>query len=184
MPRRGSGTAAPPVTAAGGRLGPDARPDRRNSEADRGVGLLFRVCQTLPNPYLLSRSLMRRESVLSSRIEGTQASLSDLLIYEAKGEPAGASSDDEREVANHVAAMVAMLDPEEFPTSRSKTPSALACSTCSRSSAVARRRRPGTLHRTVQEPIVDGSVLPEWSLPPWAAGRDNRVRATTRRSRP
>ena len=69
------------------------------------------MCQTLPNPYLLSRSLMRRESVLSSRIEGTQASLSDLLIYEAKGEPAGAASDDVREVASYVAAMEAVLDP-------------------------------------------------------------------------
>jgi hypothetical protein len=38
------------------------------------VGLLSGVCRTLPNPYLLSRSLMRRESVLSSRIEGTQVS--------------------------------------------------------------------------------------------------------------
>ena len=83
---------------------------RLNSDADRAVGLLAGVCQTLPNPHLLSRSLMRRESVLSSRIEGTRASLSDLLIYEAKGEPAGAASDDVREVANYVAAMEAMLD--------------------------------------------------------------------------
>jgi Fic family protein len=84
---------------------------RLNSEADRAVGLLSGVCQTLPNPYLLSRSLMRRESVLSSRIEGTQASLSDLLIFEARGEPGGAVSHDVREVANYVAAMEALLDP-------------------------------------------------------------------------
>lgn len=84
---------------------------RLNSRADHAVGLLSGVCQTLPNPYLLARSLMRRESVLSSRIEGTQASLSDLLIYEAKGEPSGAASDDVREVANYVAAMEYVLDP-------------------------------------------------------------------------
>lgn len=85
---------------------------RLNSRADRAVGLLSGVCQTLPNPYLLSRSLMRRESVLSSRIEGTQASLSDLLIYEARGEPAGPGTDDVREVANYVAAMEYVLDPD------------------------------------------------------------------------
>lgn len=84
---------------------------RLNSEADRAVGLLSGVCQTLPNPYLLSRSLMRRESVLSSRIEGTQASLSDLLIFEARGEPNGVASADVREVANYVAALQHVIDP-------------------------------------------------------------------------
>lgn len=82
---------------------------RLNSRADRAIGLLAGACQTLPNPYLLSRSLMYRESVLSSRIEGTQASLSDLLIYQARGEPGGPGTDDVREVHNYVAAMEHLL---------------------------------------------------------------------------
>jgi Fic family protein len=85
---------------------------RLNSRADRAIGFLAGACQAMPNPYLLSRSLMRRESVLSSRIEGTQASLSDLLIYEAKGEPGGPGTDDVREVHNYVAAMEHLLAPD------------------------------------------------------------------------
>ena len=53
------------------------------SLADRGVSELAGIARTLPNPYLLIRPFMRREAVLSSRIEGTQASLSDLYFFEA-----------------------------------------------------------------------------------------------------
>ena len=41
------------------------------------------MTRTLPNPHLLIRPFMSREAVLSSRIEGTQASLSDLFYFEA-----------------------------------------------------------------------------------------------------
>jgi Fic family protein len=58
------------------------------SEADSGIGKLAGIGQLLPNPHLLIRPYIRREAVLSSRIEGTQASLSDLFLYEAmKKEP-------------------------------------------------------------------------------------------------
>jgi Fic family protein len=53
------------------------------SEADRAVSQLAGIARTLPNPHLLIDPFMRREAVLSSRIEGTQASLSDLFAYEA-----------------------------------------------------------------------------------------------------
>ena len=58
----------------------------------------------MPNPHLLIRPFLRREAVLSSKIEGTQASLSDLLLYEVsdtKRDPSG----DAREVRNYVRAM-------------------------------------------------------------------------------
>ncbi len=60
---------------------------------------------------------MRREAVLSSRIEGTQASLSDLLFFEAAGssEPEIA---DVREVANYVRSLEYGLDRlNDFPLS-------------------------------------------------------------------
>ena len=54
----------------------------RLSEAERAIGRLAGVGVTLPNPYLLIHPFIRREAVLSSRIEGTQASLSDLFFFE------------------------------------------------------------------------------------------------------
>lgn len=74
------------------------------SEADRGLGNLAGIGQLLPNPHLLISPYIRREAVLSSRIEGTQASLSDLLYFEAaEEEPPRAP--DVREVQNYVRAM-------------------------------------------------------------------------------
>src|SRR5450756_141133 len=58
----------------------------RLSAADRSVGELAGVGSGLPNQRLLSGALLRREAVLSSRIEGTQASLSDLALFEAAGQ--------------------------------------------------------------------------------------------------
>ena len=73
-------------------------------EASRAVATLSGVGETIPNPHLLVRPFVQREAVLSSRIEGTQASLSDLLRYEAASpnrRPAG----DVVEVANYVSAL-------------------------------------------------------------------------------
>lgn len=81
----------------------------QTSRADRALGLLSGVGQTLPNPYLLSQTLMRREAVLSSRIEGTQASLSDLVLFEV--EQQRPRVEDVREVANYLRAMEHVLDP-------------------------------------------------------------------------
>src|SRR4030042_4557560 len=53
------------------------------SRAGIAVGTLSGLGETLPNPHLLIYPFIRREAVLSSRIEGTRASLSDLLLFEA-----------------------------------------------------------------------------------------------------
>lgn len=74
------------------------------SEADRSLGELAGVARTLPNPHLLIGPFIRREAVLSSRIEGTQASLSDLFFFEAAGSSADQTGDI-REVANYVKAL-------------------------------------------------------------------------------
>jgi Fic family protein len=68
------------------------------------VGRLAGEGRRLPNPHLLIRPFIRREAVLSSRIEGTQATLGELLATEA-GAVVDRSPEDLREVANYVVAL-------------------------------------------------------------------------------
>ncbi len=74
------------------------------SDADLAVGRLAGEGRRLPNPHLLIRPFVRREAVLSSRIEGTQATLGELLAAEA-GAVVERSPADLREVANYVVAL-------------------------------------------------------------------------------
>ena len=52
---------------------------KRLSAADAALGELSGLGRKMPNPHLLIAPYLRQEAVLSSRIEGTQASLSDLF---------------------------------------------------------------------------------------------------------
>jgi Fic family protein len=74
------------------------------SEADRLIGRLAGEGGRLPNPHILIRPFVRREAVLSSKIEGTQATLGELLAAEA-GATVDRSPDDLREVGNYVVAL-------------------------------------------------------------------------------
>lgn len=74
------------------------------SEADRLVGRLAGEGGRLPNPHVLMRPFVRREAVLSSKIEGTQATLGELLAAEA-GAVVERSPEDLREVGNYVVAL-------------------------------------------------------------------------------
>ncbi len=75
------------------------------SRADAALSELSGLGRHLPNPHLLIAPYVRREAVLSSRIEGTQAGLSDILLDELKaGIPHGDEAD-VREVRNHVTAL-------------------------------------------------------------------------------
>lgn len=78
------------------------------SEADRAIGQLAAWGGALPNfdPYLLVRPFINREAVLSSRIEGTQASLSDLYALDAQ-QPFSSEQrrEDTLEVRNYVRAL-------------------------------------------------------------------------------
>ncbi|HWP90757.1 MAG TPA: Fic family protein [Thermodesulfobacteriota bacterium] len=74
------------------------------SEADRLLGELSGTGRLLANPYLLIAPYIRREAVSSSRIEGTQAALSDLFFFEA-AETEEPKVPDVREVHNYVQAM-------------------------------------------------------------------------------
>ena len=80
------------------------------SEADRALGELAGLGRAMSNPHLLIGPFMRREAVLSSRIEGTQADITDLYAYEAKQLPLPSlkpspPESDVREVLNYVRAM-------------------------------------------------------------------------------
>ena len=68
------------------------------------LGRLDGVSAHLPDPSLFIYTYVRKEAVLSSQIEGTQSSLSDLLLFELDEAP-GVPIDDVTEVSNYVAAL-------------------------------------------------------------------------------
>jgi Fic family protein len=68
------------------------------------LGRLDSVSTLLPDTSLFLYMYVRKEAVLSSMIEGTQSSLSDLLLFELDQQP-GVPLDDVREVSNYVAAL-------------------------------------------------------------------------------
>ena len=121
------------ITAVGGEqvrafiphpLPPDPPPDLTNARqrllerATLALGRLDSITLLLPDPNLFLYAYVRREAVLSSQIEGTQSSLSDLLLFELEEAP-GAPFDDVVEVSNYVAALehgVARLK-EDLPLS-------------------------------------------------------------------
>lgn len=72
--------------------------------ATLALGRLDSVCTLLPDPQLFLYAYVRREAVLSSQIEGTQSSLSDLLLFELDEAP-GVPFDDVVEVSNYIAAL-------------------------------------------------------------------------------
>lgn len=74
------------------------------SQADRSLGRLDGSTEILPNPDLFLAMYVRKEAVLSSEIEGTQASLVDVLEYEVR-KPKLKTNMDVGEVVNYVAAM-------------------------------------------------------------------------------
>lgn len=82
----------------------DAARQQRLERAQLACGRLDAITALLPDPDLFLYSYVRREAVLSSQIEGTQSSLSDLLLFEIEGLP-GAPFDDVVEVSNYVAAL-------------------------------------------------------------------------------
>lgn len=82
----------------------DGKLNQALAEAMLALGRLDGISSLLPNPARFIYAYVRKEAVLSSQIEGTQSSLSDLLLYELEEAP-GAPIDDVVEVSNHVAAM-------------------------------------------------------------------------------
>ena len=77
---------------------------RSLENANRALGRLDGVTSILPDTPLFLYMYVRKEALLSSQIEGTQSSLSDLLFFESEEAP-GVPLDDVQEVSNYVAAM-------------------------------------------------------------------------------
>jgi Fic family protein len=73
-------------------------------QANQALGRLDGVTLLLPDPGQFLYSYIRKEAVLSSQIEGTQSSLSDLLLFENEAAP-GVPLDDVEETSNYIAAM-------------------------------------------------------------------------------
>lgn len=85
--------------------------------AERALGRLDGITMLLPRQELFLYMYVRKEAVLSSQIEGTQSTLSDLLRFETEAQ-AGQPIDDVREVSNYVDAMMYGLERlEELPLS-------------------------------------------------------------------
>jgi len=82
----------------------DEELDGLREQASLALGRLDGLAAVLPETSLFLYSYVRKEAVLSSQIEGTQSSLSDLLLFENDALP-GAPLDDVREVSNYVAAL-------------------------------------------------------------------------------
>lgn len=72
--------------------------------AHAALGRLDGIASILPDTSVFLYSYVRKEAVLSSQIEGTQSSLSDLLLFENEQSP-GVPLDDVQEVSNYVAAL-------------------------------------------------------------------------------
>jgi Fic family protein len=73
-------------------------------KATVALGRLDSIAELIPHPELFLYLYVRREAVLSSQIEGTQSSLSDLILHEIADVP-GALVDDTREVSNYIDAL-------------------------------------------------------------------------------
>ena len=82
----------------------DAKRQLLLERATLALGRLDSITLLLPDPDIFLYSYVRREAVLSSQIEGTQSSLSDLLLYEIEEAP-GIPFDDVVEVSQYVAAL-------------------------------------------------------------------------------
>lgn len=80
------------------------RRQRLLNRANQELGRLDGVTLLLPDPDQLLYSYIRKEAVLSSQIEGTQSSLSDLLLFE-NAEAPGVPLGDVRETSNYIRAM-------------------------------------------------------------------------------
>lgn len=82
----------------------------RVAEAERGLGELSSLVEMSPFTKLITQSFIRTEAVISSRIEGTRSSLTDLYSYEINQLSFLEQADDVREVQNYIKAMQYGLD--------------------------------------------------------------------------
>ena len=88
-------------------------------KANRALGRLDGIAALLPDTAFFIYNYVRKEALLSSQIEGTQSSLSELLLFESDEIP-GVPLDDVREVSNYVQAIqygLKRIREDNFPIS-------------------------------------------------------------------
>lgn len=93
--------------------------ERKFESANQSLGRLDGMTQLLPDTSLFIYFYVRKEAVLSSQIEGTKSSLSDLLLFENEQQPA-TPVDDVKEVSNYVEALehgLRRIEQDDFPIS-------------------------------------------------------------------
>lgn len=78
---------------------------RQLSRADCALSELSGLGRHLPNPHILIAPYVKREAVLSSRIEGTRTNMDELLRDEIENQGGPSEDSDVREVRNYVAAL-------------------------------------------------------------------------------
>ena len=139
--------------------------DRTN----QALGRLDGITLLLPDPDQFIYTFVRKEAVLSSQIEGTQSSLSDLLLFEHDAAP-GALREDARETANYIAALESR--PRGDRPARRAADSASVC--CARSTRRLLQSGRGSQTRTPESSAAarTGSVgaapgLARFVPPPW-----------------
>lgn len=136
------------------------------SDADRALGRLDGSTDMLPDPDLFVFMYVRKEALLSSQIEGTQASLMDVLEYEAQALEPGRPQD-VGEVINYINAMNHGLDRlKEIPLSLR-----LICEIHGKLLEGVRggERRPGEFRQSqnwIGSPGIDGLTTAEFVPPP------------------
>ena len=107
------------------------------SRADHAMGRLAAEGRMMPFPFLLIRAFLYKEAVLSSRIEGTQVSLRELLAADA-GARVEKSAEELQEVANYIVALGL-----RYRSIGNASAVSAACSGIARVSDAGRSRGPG-----------------------------------------
>lgn len=75
------------------------------SRADQALSELSGLGRHLPNPHILIAPYVKREAILSSRIEGTRTNMDELLRDEIENQGEESDDSDMREVRNYVTAL-------------------------------------------------------------------------------
>ncbi|MDD3621844.1 MAG: Fic family protein [Methanofollis sp.] len=113
VPQRGGYTTFIPTPLPSGDLDFDEGLLHLLSKADTALARLDGVIQVLPNPDLFVAMYIKKEALLSSQIEGTQASLCGVLEFEADLQPEE-DINEIREVVNYIKAMGHGMEKLEF----------------------------------------------------------------------
>jgi Fic family protein len=136
-------------------------------QANQALGRLDGLASILPDPSLFIYLYVRKEAVLSSQIEGTQSSFSDLMLFESAEAPS-VPLEDVQEVSNHVAAMNHGLRRlrKDFPLSLRLIREIHKILLCKERSKLAARKQPHVDKRGCHRMVRPGTQPEKFKLGP------------------